>query len=115
MKDVDPRFRQRNEPCLHLLGRGRKPCGVILEPPLRDPQNDRKLRSDGRANSTNQFGRESRPLGQCLPSVGIATLIRRVPEELVNQVAMGSMNFDRVKSQGFGICRRIAQTPGSSR
>jgi hypothetical protein len=34
-----------------------------------------------------------------------------MPKELINEVAMSAMNFDRVKSQRFGVRRRLRKRP----
>jgi len=75
VKDVNPRFRQGNQPGLHLLRRSRKLRGVILKFPLRDAQTNWKVRADGGADGANQFRGESGALRQTLATVTVGALI----------------------------------------
>ena len=111
MEEIYPRFRQRDQPRLHLLRCGRKPRGIILEFPLRKAKTDGKVRADGLAHGANDFRGKSGALSQRLATITIGALIGGVPKELVNQIAMRPMNLHGVKPQCFRICRRLRERP----
>ena len=43
------------------------------------------------------------------PSIGILPPVRRIPQELVEQIAVGAMQLDPVEPRGLGVDRRAAE------
>ena len=108
MEDVDAGVRQRQQEPLQFPGRGHQPGGVILLLPLGPAQDDRELRANCCAHRGNDLQREAvAPLQRA--AVAVIALVGALPEKLVHQVAVGAVDFHRIKAQCPGIRRALAE------
>jgi hypothetical protein len=82
----------------------RKACAEVLLLPLRESEQDRFLRTDRRADATDDFGGEA-GAGAAVPAPAILTAIGLVPEEAVEEIAVGAMDRDAVEAQRHRLGR----------
>ena len=91
---------------MHLLGCGREFRGIVLQFPPSDTKEDRKLGAYRPTHRFNQLGGETGVLGQSFPAVTVRAPVGGMPEELVDRIAVGPMNLDRV-----GLKLRASEEP----
>ena len=76
--------------------------GVILLLPLRETEDDRETFADRRTYRLDQFDGEARTVGQAA-AVFVGTLVAAFPEELVDEVAVGTVDLHAVHADALGI------------
>ena len=81
---------------------------VILLLPLGEPQHDREIRPDAMAHRLNDFDHKAQAVFH-RAAVFIVPLVGAFPQELVQQVAMGTVDLDTIKTEGFGILGGIGK------
>ncbi len=105
MDDVRAGRDQGAQPRLQIAGRRREARGEILLLPLRDPNDDREIGAHGGAHGGQNLGGEAAPFGDGRPAKGVVAFIGPLPEELVNQVAVGAVKLHSVEAQALGVGR----------
>ncbi|RMM10039.1 hypothetical protein ALQ84_05730 [Pseudomonas caricapapayae] len=91
LQEFTQRFR-----CLH------QPRSVVLLFPLRETENDRVVRSHCDTHGLDQLDGKPRTVGEAA-AVFVSALVAAFPEELINQITMGPMDFDAVHANRLGI------------
>ena len=120
--DVGARVDQGAQPGDHLVGGARQAGGEVLLLPLRDAQDDRIVRADLGADGFQDVGGEAAALGDGRAAVAVVAAVDALPEELVDQVAVGAVELDGVEAHalrvpgglGEGGRWRRRHLPGSS-
>jgi hypothetical protein len=102
MEDIDPCIDQGCQKPAEFLRRRRQLCIVILQLPLRETKDDRKVRADLAPARGNDLRRKARAAYK-IATITVGPAIGAVPEELVNQIAVGAMKLDAVKSKVLGV------------
>jgi hypothetical protein len=74
--------------------------GVILLLPLRETEDDREAFADRGAHRLDQFDGETRTVGQAA-AVFVGALVAAFPEELVDQVTVGTVDFHAVHADAL--------------
>ena len=88
MEHVGPSLGQGLQPGLHFSRAGGELGPEVLLLPLREPDEDREVRSNRGADALEDFGCEPCPLRDVLAAIAIGPAIGRGPEELVDEVAV---------------------------
>src|SRR5581483_7120963 len=92
MEDIDAGIRQRPQETFQL-SRGRGELRVIVgDFPLREPQADGKPRSHPLAHFADNLRGETRPRYQ-IAAITVGPAIRFFPKELIDEVAVRSVQF----------------------
>ncbi len=101
MEGVDAGRDERGQDRLQLLrGPGEaRVVGLLL--PLRVAEDHRELGRDGRTDRGHDLGRELRT-GHGVAAVGVGTAVRPLPQELVDEVAVGAVELDSVEADALG-------------
>ncbi len=90
---IDQRLEKRGE----LIRRMRQLCAVVLLLPLREAVNDDEIRPHTLADRLDDVGGEAGTSDE-VSTVSAVAAVRLLPEELVHQIAVRTMQFDRVEA-----------------
>ncbi len=75
----------------------------VLLLPLADADDHRIVRAHGLAHLAQDIGGEPGAARQALGAIGVLADIHAVPEELVDQIAVGAVQLDGVEPQPLGV------------
>ena len=109
VENIDAGLGQRYQPRRHLSRGLGKLHGEILLLPLRQAQDDDEILAHGRPHRGYDIPCETAALRQRRTAEPVGPLIRSRPEELIDQVAMGAVEFDGVEAQPLGVRRGLAE------
>ena len=93
---------ERSEPRRQRGGRRRDLGLEVLLLPLREPNDHWKRGSDRAAHRFQDLGREAGPLADRWPAIQVVAFVGALPEELVDQVAVGAVKLDRIEPEALG-------------
>ena len=102
---IDQWLKERRE----LIRCMRQLCAVVLLLPLGEPVNDDEFRPHALPDCLDDVGGEAGALDE-ISAVIVAAAVRLFPEELVHQIAMSAMKFDRIKADFLGGCSRLRES-----
>jgi len=102
---VDPRL----QPVGHQVGGLGNACGIVRRLPLADAQDNREARSDTGADCGDELCSEARLSGNRGDSVAIAAQIGAALQELIDQIAMCAIEFDRVETEPLCLSGRLGE------
>ncbi len=108
MKDIHAGRAQGREEFSEFGGGVHQARTEVLLFPLRETEDNGEICADSGAHRLDDFHGKTAAFGQAA-AVGILALIRSFPEKLVDQVAVGTVQLDRVKPTGFGVSRRAGK------
>ena len=102
MEDVDTGIHQGLEERLQLFRGLAQPGVVVLHLPLGETQHDGEVRPHPLADRPDNLDGETLAVGHAA-AVLIIALVGAFPEELVDQVTVGAVDFNAVEANGLGI------------
>ncbi|MCY1419325.1 hypothetical protein D9M71_349110 [compost metagenome] len=82
--------------------------GVVLLLPLGETEDDREVGADRCAHGLDQLDGKTRTAGQ-VAAIFIAALVADVPEELIDQVAVGTVDLHAIHTDGLGIAGGLGE------
>ena len=109
VEGVDAGRGQRGQDRLQLLRGLGEPRVVVLLLPLRVAEDHREVGRDGRADRGHDLGGELRA-GHGVAAVGVGPAVGALPQELVDQVAVGAVQLDAVEADALGVRRGLRRT-----
>ncbi|MNZ81107.1 hypothetical protein D3C78_997640 [compost metagenome] len=102
MENIHASIGQRLEELAQRLRGLHQTRGVVLLLPLGEAEDDRETFTDRGTHGLNQFNGEARTVGQAA-AVFVGTLVAAFPEELVDQVTVGAVDFHAVHADALGV------------
>ena len=105
MEDIHAGVDQGPQELLQLGRSFRQLRIIVADLPLRDAQRDRELRTDPPPDFADGLRGETRACDQ-IPAVAVGALVGFLPEELVDQVSVRSVQLDAVEA---GFLRRSSR------
>ncbi|MNN25783.1 hypothetical protein D3C81_1392710 [compost metagenome] len=109
MEDIHTRFGQRLQERAQRLGTLHQTSAVILLLPLREAEDDRKVRADRSAHSLDQLNGKTRTSGQ-IATVFVSTLVAGRPEELIDQVTVGTVDLHPIHTDRLSIAGGLGES-----
>ena len=106
MEHIDTGVSQSGQPNFHFRRSLGQLGGVILLLPLADAQQQREIRADCGTTGLDDFQRKAGAIHQAVSAPHVGSLVCAVPEELVNQIAVGAVQLCDVEAEVLGAPHR---------
>ena len=98
VKHVYAGRRERQQQALELARRRQHLAGVVTELPLRESQHDGEVGADGRAYGLYELDAERKARFE-RTAIAVGALVQPLPEELVDEIAVGAVQLDTIESK----------------